>query len=112
MKNIHTGVLHGSMMGPLLLLVYINDLTESLSSNPKLLADNTSLFSVVHDLNTSVSEINVSLNMTDAWAHHWKMSFNPDSLKQVQEVTFSQRRNKPRHADIVFNSNPVEKSFY
>lgn len=86
LKNIHTGVLHGSMMGPLLLLIYISDLTESLSSNSKLSADNTSIFSVVHDLNTTVSEINASLNMIDAWAHHWKMSFNPDSLKQVQEI--------------------------
>ena len=46
-ENIHAGVSQGSILGPLLFLIYINDLAENLSSNPKLFADNTSLFSVV-----------------------------------------------------------------
>ena len=40
--------------------MYINDLTEKLSSNPNLFADETSLFSVVRDLNTSATEINTT----------------------------------------------------
>ena len=46
-ENIHVGVSQGSILGPLLFLIYINDFAENLSSNPKLFADNTSLFSVV-----------------------------------------------------------------
>ena len=46
-ENIHAGVSQGSILGPLLFLIYINDFAENLSSNPKLFADNTSLFSVV-----------------------------------------------------------------
>ena len=38
------------------------------------------------------------------------MSFNPDPLKQAQEVIFSRKRNKPNHPDIIFNNNPVNKS--
>ena len=38
-----------SILGPLLFLVYVNDLTENLHSNPKLFADDTSLFSTVAD---------------------------------------------------------------
>ena len=38
--------------------IYINDLSDDLSSNPKLFADDTSLFSVVHDKNTSAKELN------------------------------------------------------
>ena len=96
-------------MGPLLFLIYINDLAENLSSNPKLFADDTSFFSVVRDLNTSAIEINDDLTI-EVWAHQWKMSFSPDSLKQVQEAVFSQKRNKPHHPDIIFNGNPVKKS--
>ena len=106
-KNIHAGVPQGSILGPLLFLIYITDLAENLSSNPKLFADGTSLFSVVRDLNTSANEINDDLKKIEAWAHQWK---NPDPLKQAQEVIFSGKRNKPHHPDIIFNGNPVNKS--
>ena len=57
-KNIHAGIPQGSMLGPLLFLININDLAENLSSNPKLFVDDASLFSVVRDLSTSANEIN------------------------------------------------------
>ena len=76
----------------------ISDLVENLSSNPKHFADDTSLFSLVHDLNTS-----------DTWADQWWMSFNLDPLKQAQEVIFSGKINKPCHPDIIFNGDPVKK---
>ena len=49
-KGITSGVPQGSILGPLLFLIYINDLPNGLSSNCKLFADNKSLFSVVHDV--------------------------------------------------------------
>ena len=102
-ENIYAGVPQGSILGSLLFLIYINDLAENLSSNPKLFADDTSLFSVVRDLNTSAIEINDDLKKIEAWAHKWKMSFNSDPLKQAQEVIFSRKRNKLHHPDIIFN---------
>ena len=56
--SVNAGILQGSVLGSLLSLVYINDLSDNLSSNVKLFADNTSLFSVIHDITVSVERRN------------------------------------------------------
>ena len=84
-----SGVPQGSILGPLLLLIYINDLPDGLSSNCKLFADDTSLFSVVHDATISSSELNSDLANISEWAFKWKMNFNPDRSKPAQDVIFS-----------------------
>ena len=85
------GVPQGSVLGPFLFLIYINDLSDNLISNAKLFADDTSLFSVVHDVNTSAKELNDDLKKVNDWAFQWKMSFNPDPSKQDPEVIFSRK---------------------
>ena len=61
MDSVNVGAPHGSILGLLLFLIYINDLADGLSSNAKLFADNTSLFSVIHDVGTSANELNNDL---------------------------------------------------
>ena len=78
----------------MLFLIYINDLSDNLSSNVKLFADDTSLFSVIHDINISAGELNEDLKKISEWAFQWKMIFNPDATKQAQEVIFSRKIKK------------------
>ena len=106
-SKIKAGVPQGSILGSLLFLVYINDLPEGLTTNAKLFADDTSLFSVVHDSTLSSVSLNNDLIKISQWAYQWKMMFNPDVSKQAQEVVFSRKGITMNHATVYFNNDPV-----
>ena len=70
------GVPQGSILGPLLFFIYLNDSPDGLKSECKLFADCTSLFSVARDVNTSASDINNELKLISNLPFLWKMSLN------------------------------------
>ena len=91
-------------------MIYVNDFADGLSSNAKLFADDTSLFSVVHNANTTAKELNNDLVKISRWAYQWKMIFNPDPSKQAQEVIFSRKTKKEYHSPLAFRSNNVSET--
>ena len=107
--DINAGVPQGSVLGPLLFLVYINDLEVGIKSSVKFFADDTSLFSIVRDPLISAVELNHDLSLINQWAHQWKMSFNPDPNKQAEEVLFSCKNISPQHPPIYFNNTEVKR---
>ena len=70
--------------------MYINDLTNDLSSSAKLLADYNSLFSVAFNVNASIKELNDDLG------------FNPDISKQALKEIFSKKLKKTPHPPLTF----------
>ena len=75
------GFPQGSILGPLLFLIYVNDLPNKLKSNSKLFADDKSLFNIVKDKNKSANMLNNDLRRMPKWAYSWKMLFNLDPSK-------------------------------
>ena len=65
---VKAAVPQGSILGPLFFLVYINDLSEKMTSTVKLFSDDTSLFSVVNEPNISANEINKDLELISEWS--------------------------------------------
>ena len=55
-------------------------------------ADDISLFLVVHDINTSASDLNEDLEKISNWAFQWKIDFSPDPNKKAQEIRFSRMK--------------------
>ena len=95
--KVNAGVPQGTILGPLLFLIYINDLPDGLQSNPKLFADDISLFSTVQDITTNTVSLNNDLTKISEWAAQWKMNFNPDLSKQAQELLFRQVPSRTHH---------------
>ena len=50
------------------------------------------------------------MNRINNWAFQWKISFNPDPIKQAQEVIFSCKLQKSTHPTLSFNNNTVTQS--
>ena len=108
-SSIESGVPQGSILGPLLFLIYINDLEINIKSKIKFFADDTMLFSLVKDPDISATDLNHDLNVISQWAHQWKFEFNPDPHKQATEILFSCKNNIPNHPQIIFNGTVVAK---
>ena len=60
---ITAGVPQGSVLGPLFFLICINDLVDNISSEAKLFADDTSLFTVVYDVDIAADQLNRDLEI-------------------------------------------------
>ena len=104
------GVPQSSILGPLLFLIYINDLPDNLNSLVKSVAEDTSLFSTVHDPTLSAKILNDDLSRISDSGHRWKMSSNPDITIEVQGVFFSRKYTKNDHP-IVYLSKTFRYPF-
>ena len=104
-STIESGVPQGSVLGPLLFLIYINDLERNIKSNINLFADDTMFFSTVKDPIISANDLNHDLDIIN----QWKMEFNPDPTKQATEVLFSCKKSSPNHPQLISNGTYVEQ---
>ena len=73
--NVTSGVPQGSILGPILFLLYVNDLPDCVNSTAKLFADDTKLYREIIDPD-DCQEIQEDLNTLSAWSKIWLLRFN------------------------------------
>lgn len=99
--DIHAGVPQGSILGPLLFLLFINDIVLDIGSNIRLFADDTSLYIVVDNPVTAANCLNIDLETISKWAETWLVSFNPT---KTESLLISRKLNKLNHPPITMQN--------
>ena len=74
-KSVLSGVPQGSVLGPILFLIYINDLDDSITSNVLKFADDTKLFRKVNT-DGDKQHLQNDLDILVEWSEKWQMLFN------------------------------------
>jgi ribonuclease P/MRP protein subunit RPP40 len=103
-RNINAGVPQGSILGPLLYLIFANDLVDDLKCEPFLYADDTSLLQAIH-LQTNLNDINRDLELIANWSAHWRVTFN---IGKTEYMIFSKKIIRPRPLPILFNQKEIK----
>ena len=104
--HIRAGVPQGSILGPLLFLVYINDIVEEIGSHIRLFADDTSLFIIVDDPVTSAARLNTDLEKISRWAITWLVTFNPT---KSESFLVSRKVNRLIHPNLYMQNVQIEE---
>lgn len=104
LRSVTAGVPQGSVLGPLLFLIYINDISDKLTCFTRLYADDSSLLSTSKDIHYIENEMNNDLKELSEWSNKWLITFNPD---KTEAMLFSNRLTES-YPEIKFENRLVK----
>ena len=107
-KNVHSGVPQGSILGPLLFLLYANDMANEVSDKTAvaMYADDTKVMRNIVSVNDSI-ELQRDLDNMGVWSRKWRMKFNVAKCKLLM-VT---RKDRPIDINYTMNEQVLEKVY-
>ena len=86
--EVNAGVPQGSRLGPLLFIIYMNDIVNEIESDILIFADDTSLMASGSDPAETAAQLNRDLGKISQWATRWKVTFN---AKKSKDIIFSNK---------------------
>ena len=75
--SVLSGIPQGTVLGPVLFIIYINDLLENISSTGLMFADDTKIFRLITSRNDSLV-LQSDIKKLEEWSLNWQLRFNPD----------------------------------
>ena len=72
------------MLGPILFLIYINDISRLIMSNTKLFADDMKVYRILGDTKEDVEELQKDLTPLESWSNDWQLKFNIDKCEAMR----------------------------
>ena len=104
-RDINAGVPQGSILGPLLFLIFVDDLVDDLNCEPFMYADDTSLLKTLNS-QTSIDDVNTDLQLISNWAAQWRVTFN---AAKTEYIIFSKKLIRPPPLPLSFNGIMINK---
>ena len=101
--NVTSGVPQGSVLGPVLFLIYVNDIGLNIHSEIRLFADDILLYQPIRTPDDHL-KLQEDLNTLTKWASDWKTTFNIPKCKIIQ---FTTHHNKSKYL-YTMSETPLE----
>ena len=99
-----SGVPQGTVMGPILFLIFINDLPNTVNSPCKLFADDLLIYRQICNREDEV-KLQQDLDKLALWESRWGMKFHPD---KCENITIT-RKKKPLATKYTLRGHPLKK---
>ena len=104
-NSVRIGVPQGSILGPLLCLIYVNDLCNAIKCNPRLFADDTCFFLSNSSLLNRELNCNTVLQNLNNWCVANKLQINP---QKSAVIIVPPRLNAPiPHINLSYNNSLI-----
>ena len=103
-KSPKSGIPQGTVLGPVLFLVYINDLPCSISSDCSIFADDPSVYNTGSNPPSICSMLSKDLNYAANWAAEWGMLFNAE---KSEHLAFSTRKSDITSPHVIMNGTQI-----
>jgi hypothetical protein len=103
----NAGVPQGSVLGPLLFLVFINDVVDDIETDINLFADDTALMNIIDQLIESYDETNRDLVTLAKWADQWLVTYN---ASKTVSLHISKHRDKVALPQLSLKGTPITEA--